>query len=462
MALQNRIRNAARALLGISAYSDAVPTYGPQLDDANVEKIRETMGGQIQRLPVTQSRWLMSDLESAWRQADSGSMSLVGQLWRIMKRDGYIGGLTKTRTAGLVALPKRFRGDPKIIEALTAENETRSVFDEMFPPQELSLLAGDGIACGIGVAELVPVTGRDYPVLVRLDPEYLWYRWNEGRWYFMSVAGALPVTPGDGRWVLHTPGGRLNPWQSGLWPALGRAFIMKEHALLHRMNYSGKLANPARVAYAPTAGTEEQRQGLFQRLLAWGLNTVIEMPAGYDAKILESNGKGYEVFGLEVDTADRETMIALAGQFVTVTGGTGFANADIHQTIRADLIKETADALSYTLNTQGIPPWVYNKFGPEALKKTARVEWDIAPPVDRKLDAEAMSSVAKSITDLKASLESVGQELDATELINRFRVPVTGKKITPPEPEMQDDRSENVEVPPAKSDGSNRAERPGA
>src|SRR5205085_2623084 len=102
---------------------------------------------------------------------------------------------------GLVRLPKRFRGDPRIVQALElGHDKVRSVFDEMFPPAELALLAGDGELCGVGVGELVPVEGRDYPVLVRLDPEYLVFRWNENCWYFRSVIGLIPITPGDGRW----------------------------------------------------------------------------------------------------------------------------------------------------------------------------------------------------------------------------------------------------------------------
>src|SRR5690606_16441770 len=191
----SKIAEFTRALLGISAYVAREPLItGPT--EETIESIRKMAGGQLQPILPTQTRWYLSDLEAAARAADAGSMQTVGRLCRSMRRDGMISGLLSTRTSGLVALPKRFRGDAEAIAQLTDETGSRTLFDEMFPPSELALLASDGITVGVGCAELVPVEGRPHPVMVRLEPEFLTYRWNESRWYYQSIAGPLPITPG--------------------------------------------------------------------------------------------------------------------------------------------------------------------------------------------------------------------------------------------------------------------------
>lgn len=419
------LRNAIQALLGVSTYTRP-PVEQLELDSHAFELIRAAQGGQLQPIPYTKTRWFLADLETAAHMADTGDLTMVGQLWRAMRRDGFVAGLSETRTAGLVSLPRQWRGAEALIAELRSESSgTRSVFDEQFPPSEMAALAADGLGPGVGVAEMVPVVGRDFPVMVRLDPEFLTYRWNEGRYYYRSTAGPLPITPGDGRWILHCPGGRIAPWQQGMWPTLGRAFIQKEHALLARGNYAGKLANPARVATAASGATEDQRLGFLARLMAWGVNNVFELPAGWDVKLLESNGRGWEVFGEEIANSNLEIMIALAGQVVTVTGGTGFANADIHQTIRADLIKRTGDALAHTINTQGIPPWAFARGGLDALNDLPRFNWDTAPPADRKVEAETMSATAKGIAELRRALADAGIKLNVDEVVSRFGITVS-------------------------------------
>lgn len=411
----------------MSAYQAAAPDLGVSLDSPAIERARENFGGQLAPLPVTQTRWLLSHLEAAQYAADGGDLSQAGLLWSASRRDGVLAGVLSTRSSGLVRLPKRFRGDPEIVQALElGHSSVRSVFEEMAPATELALLVADGVGLGVGVAELVPVEGRAFPVLVRLPAENLHYLWSKNRWFYRSIYGLIPITPGDGRWVLHVPGGRVAPWQNGLWRAIGRAFINKEHALLHDANWQAKLANPARVAVSPQGASEADHQSWFQRVMAWGVNTVFSLKPGYDVRLLESNGRGHESFDATVRRSEREFVVGIAGQEVTTDGGTGFSNADIHKSIRADLIKADADALAYTINTQVIPPWVVAQFGEDSIERSPCVEWDVTPPKDRNAEAVALTQVASALAALTSALAPYGVQVDAAEICSRFGVPVEG------------------------------------
>jgi len=421
-----KLSEAMGALLGVSAYQPPDNYTGLQIDDQIVKDVRRALGGQLQPLVQTRLRWYMADLERAQEEADAGNLKTAAQLYRAMRRDGVLAGLLRNRSSSLIRLPKRFYGSEEAAQYLRSKNGTRPVFDEVFPPSELRALDEDGLAIGVGVAELVPVPGRDYPVMVRLDPEFLQYIWTENRWYFASNAGRLAITPGDGRWILHIPGARMSPWNFGHWAALGRSFINKEHALSYRSNYSAKLANPARMAYAPAGATEVQRKGFIARLMAWGLNTVFELPPGWEAKLLESNGRGYEVFQKQIDTSDLEYMITLTGQTVTTTGGMGFSNADVPETIRQDLIQDDGDALSYTINTQGLPMVLVKRFGDQAIEKPTILEWNTEKPADRAKEAATLGQVAAAIKALGESLAPYEKRLNVQELTTRFAIPVDG------------------------------------
>lgn len=421
-------------LMGISAYEPPVlgASAAMTIDSPQVKTARRRMGGRLSRQPETRLRWYLADLESAMYAADAGDLTLAAQLSRAMRGDGVLAGVLSTRTTGIVGLPRRFDGNEDIVRALEGREGVRSVFDDMCPPSELTAMAVDGVQLGVALGELVPVEGRSYPVLVRQDPAYLVFRFAENRWYFNSIVGLLPITPGDGRWVLHIEGPRSCPWQSGLWYALGKAFIKKSHAELHKANWEAKLANPARVATAPQGANEEQKQSWFRKVMAWGINTVFGMTPGYDVKLLESNGRGYESFESTISQSEREYVIAVAGQLVTTDGGTGFANADIHKRIAADLIRSTADALAYTINTQVIPPYVLAHWGEDALHETATLTYDTKPPADRKGDAEAMGAFGDALTKANAALEQYGIRVDARELTTSIGIPVDKAPVPKP------------------------------
>lgn len=395
------------------------------------DSYREGYERQVSAPVPAFTRWHLADLEGAISTANGGIMRLPAQLCETIRRDGTIVGVLSTRTEGMVQLPLRFQGkDPLLLTTLADD------FRAVFPLAELGLLLGDGILLGVGVAEFVQAPGS-LPTLRRLDPQFLVYRWAEDRWYYQSIHGFQRVNPGDGRWVLHCPGGAVNPWKNGLWPALGRSYIAKDHAFYYRENYSGKLANPARVATSPAGSTDALRRGFFAKVAAWAVNTVFDLPPGWDVKLIESNGRGYEVFKDTISAANEEMIVAIAGQMVTTTGGAGFQNGDIFKTIRADLIQAGADTLSDTLQTQAIPVWANERFGAEAMRAQTRAEWDITPPKDLTSSATAQTQAGNAAKTMNELLAPEGKRVDMIELARRYDVPILDGAAETPAPDPQ-------------------------
>lgn len=392
-------------------------------------------GNHLSPPPQSITRWYLADLEKAIFEADTGDLSRFAKLCRALSRDGTVAGVLGTRTGGLVRLKKTFTGDPAMVAALEGDNGQQGIFDLMFPKPELASLVEDGIKMRVGVGELLPVEGREFPVFRRLNPEFLLYRWNENRWYYRSLHGMLPITPGDGRWILHLPSGESEPWANAVGWALGRSFISKDHAYHLRSNYEQKLANPARVAYSPQGASDGERRGFLQKLIAWGVNSVFALLPGWDIKLLESNGRGYEVFKETIAKCDEEMITALGSSPVLVTGGSGFANADIHKSIRADAIQNDAEGLAHTINTQGIPPWVNAFYGAAALSRAPKVAWDVTPPKDLKAEAESLEALGRALIGLNSALVPYNKRADEERLCIRFGVPIDGDKDGDAQPE---------------------------
>jgi hypothetical protein len=435
--ISDRIKAATSALLGISAYQQPPPDSNITLDSEQVEHVRENMGGQLAAPPTSQFRFYLSDLESAHYSADNGDLGPATRLMAGALTDGVYGGIMDTMTGGISKLPRKFYGPSEMIRQLEIGSDSiRSVFDEMIPPAELALIIKDGFELGVGVGELCPVRGRDFPILVRLNPEYLYYRWSENRWYYNSIAGTLPIVPGDGRWVMHNPGGRVSPWRNGKWRSVARAWIPKEHSRLHKDNWEAKLANAARAAIAPAAATDAQVSNWFGKVAAWGVNTVFALRPGWDVKLVEGSGKGWESYDKTADRSDKEFMIIVAGQIGSTEGGAGFANKDLFEVVRIDRIDAVATAAAYTINTQILPQWTVIRYGVDALETPVVMKFDTRRPKDKMASAQALNQAAGATKAWREELalhtvkDAQGKEhtpqLDVAQICEQYDVPVVG------------------------------------
>lgn len=437
------LRNIVSSLLGISTFSPPAQPGGPELGDATVNEARKALGGQLEAIPAIRLRWYPPDIERAQLQASRGDMTMVGQLGESMKIDGVVRGLLDARTS-VVNFPRRYYGNQEIVEVLLSKNSSdRSVYDEMIPSTEARLMTADGVVCGVAIGEMVPVVGRDFPVLVRRFPQNLYYLWTKNQWYYRSIVGFIPITPGvpdakGNAWVLHIPGGRLAPWNSGLWNTLGRSYINKTQTLFARQSYEMKHSHPARVAVSPLGAAEEERRGLLAGVIKWAMNAAFSLPVGWDLKLIESNGRGIEIYENSIKTYNEEIATALCGSAVMLQGTAGFSNMDVFRVVQTDLIKTTADSWDHTVNTQILPAFIGQRWGDDALSDSVVVETDATAPKDRTVEANTLVTLANAI---KGLVEAIAQaqspdeadlvRLNMVELLARFGVP-TEKGALPP------------------------------
>jgi hypothetical protein len=426
MGLRERIRLAVGQAARQAAEVLLEPARPAPESVAESPRRKKRRARPIAPMSRTVVEWYQADLAYASMLADGGNLQEVGRLRAALTRDAVVRGLVDTRFGGLVRQPRRCAGHADVVRWLDGDQGEPGVFDHIFPPAELAQLNADGGICGVGVGEFVQEDGMDLPQLRRLDPQWLWYLYNEDRWQYRSSAGLLDIEPGNGRWVLYRPGGVNEPWKNGNWYAAGRAFIEKEHAINFRDNYASKLANPARVAVSPQGASEDQHQSWFQSVMAWGNNTVFGLKTGYDVRLLESNGRGHECFHAIVEHSNIEFMIGFVGQIVTQTGGVGFSNSDEFMTMLYNRIESDGIALADTISTQGIEPIVWRYCGAEYLRPTTRVAWDTRPPADMTAQAQTFIAAASAIKTLREVMSADGIPLDTRALLAEFGVPVRG------------------------------------
>jgi hypothetical protein len=393
------------------------------------------MGGHLSLRPEFITDWLLQDRKLAMQDAAVGDLFRAALLWKSVLSDGVFSGVFNLRCAGIVTLPRKFRGKAEYVAQLQEGHESvQSVHDAMIPPDQAKLMIQDGIGMGVAVGELLKVPGRSYPVLRRLPPEGLVYRWssNMGNWFYRSASGGLlPIIKGDGNWVLWEPAGvDAAPWERGIWYAASRAFILKENAALCSGNLERGMANPGIVTTAPVGASQGDRESWFMAFANWGSNFLASAPApGFDAKVLEVGSEGADIFDKSITRWDRELTICAAGQEVTTTGGTGFLNNNLFQTIRKEFIQEPADSWAMCENTQILPQWTISQYGVENIEGSPCIEFDTRSPQDLTNAAQSWIQCAGAVEKLEPMLAKYGREIDMDEIIAQYSIPVTSSRV---------------------------------
>jgi hypothetical protein len=374
--------------------------------------------------------WTPAQVRAAEVMADGGSLRLAADLCESLLADDRVQGVLSARTRGLLGLEVEFekagdrRRSARAVHALEAGEDWWAAY----PEPELGALLDWGVLLGVGLARSAwtarpEAGGRVVGKLARWHARWLRYDWAARGWFVQADGGReLPVTPGDGAWVLHTPGGASRPWADGAWRSIARWWLLKHYARQDFARHSEVHGTPLRAGVAAEGASEAARAELARDLGGLGSDTALCLPPGYDLKLVEATARTWEMFRAQIELADKAIAIRLAGQNLTtdVSGGS-LAAAKVHQIVRGDLIRFDAEALATTLHDQSLVHWAEFNFGDRALAPWPA--WPTDPPEDALAKAQTREAQGKAIVALKAA----GVKLD--DVLDEF-----GLKLAPEPP----------------------------
>lgn len=385
------------------------------------------------------TRWDPAMRDAVLYAAEAGELRRLGQFIDAMRSDGLIAGIMGTRTSGMLRVPIKLSGDPFLVELLRGRDPQYDAegyctdkgvagqYWRMFPEAEVASLMFCGIMAGVGIGEMVPQL--DGPPIFRcLDLQGLRYCHETEKWYYRTLKKEYVVNPGDGRWVLFLPYGSSRPWIKGAWWPVALPFITKQNAAFDRLRWQAQLADPLKVIEAADGADESHRESLIEFIRsAWRRAAGLVTPPKYKAGLVESNGRGYEVYTQGESRADIDIQVALAGQVVTTTGTTGFSSGNVWDDIRLDMVQSIAEALATTIHWQALRPWADRYHG--ARERAPWVRWDVRSPGQRKAEAEALKAVSEAVEKADAVLAPRGERVAWKPLLEEHGLSVPTERL---------------------------------
>jgi hypothetical protein len=383
------------------------------------------MADRIRQLPhVPQSKWRPTDVDAALASADTGQLPLPADLCESMFTDDRMQSAGQQRFLGLQGLELLFSGERN------ADLETG--FHAMFPASELVKLHRWGTILGIGIGRLnapdpAARTNATDPLMPRLEtwhPRSVSYTSNEDRYYATDVEGVRHVVDPDDGWILFLPYGAVRPWAEGLWRSLAFAWILKRFALHDRARHGEINGTPIRVGSTPQGSVERARQKWRDTLQKLGRDSVVILPPGYDLKLLETQGKGAELYEKQIEWADRAITQVHNGQAITTEGSNmGFGEGGIFREVQRSLINFDARVL-----TQCLHPYIDHWFDLNYGSGDYRFTWNTTPPVDQKTRAEALLALSTGIASANNLLSGTGKRVDSARMLAEAGFPIVETK----------------------------------
>lgn len=375
------------------------------------------------QIPIieTQEIWQVSDVRNAVFQLSQGFFDQASQLVEAILADDRVQATLGSRTDGLLGapvdhiIPEKMKGSAAAKEVCGAWCDAWDTIAN--EPAMATLLEWDHML-KFSPAQLIWSEPDEndimVPTVTQFHPRYSYWHPTLYRYIAITMDGQIPITPGDGTWVIHASRGYYRGWMHGAVRAIATPWLLRNFARRDWARYCERHGMPALLALTPAAADPAQ-VAMFRAALAnLGQESVVQLPQGvdkqfsYDLKLLEATDANWQAFPGFMDRMDMCIVLALLYQNLTteVTEGS-FAAARTHADVRQAALKADARALARTIYTQIARPFAAMNFGDANL--APKTTWQITPYEDNEAAARTWASFTSGVYQLKQA----GKDLSA-------------------------------------------------
>lgn len=395
-------------------------------------------------LVTIQNSWTVQQARVAMYSHSIGIFESSAQLCDSVMGDDRVSATLGSRGAGLFGRPIRIEPANDSAAAREVADAWQAHWPRLAGASGLSEVSDYEIMMGFSPAQLVWDT-RSTPWLPYLrpwHPRYTYYHWQLRKFVALSQDGSIPITPGDGKWLLHSRFGYdgYRSWIRGALRAVVEPWMLRHFAFRDMARFSEVHGIPTRVGYTPAAADPGERSQFEQQLGKLGSETTLLIPRGIDKdmgygyELVEATDAAWESFGGLIDRCDMAIVLAIKFQNLTteITASGSYAAASQHG--KGEVAQTVADnaAWANTIYTQLTRPFAAFNYGDPDL--APYMDWDVRDADDEKEAAlkamqfgQALNMMrlgGVKLSDPTVLARSMGIELGEIEHVEPLQVQV--------------------------------------
>jgi len=386
---------------------DPIATYAAQIL-GSVEGEPTPGTGALPATPSEQeplTTTTVAALRAMLDEHDRGTFLRSGLLADLLRRDADVYGALQQRLTALGAHPLCFDAADDSDAAVKARDGLALDWPRICPPGAQADLALDEAMMGWALAQ---TPWRYDPESKRLRqtvepwPSYaVEHDRTLRQWYVQTAEGRLPITPGDGQWLLVAPRSARAPW---LWGAIRPAaewYLSNSFAASDARRRSETTGQGIWKVKVPSGARESSEgKGFLRSFRNLGRAAAIPAPRGatpessYDFELIEAKADAFKIFEWLKRTGGGAIRLAILGQDLTSQNNEVGTNAS--SSTGADVTRAVVEAQARGLSDA----FTQQVAGPRARylgEPLTKVRIDAEPEADREASAKASKAEAEAV-----------------------------------------------------------------